>query len=33
MWLIFAMDNPVAGLIKLVPKPFYTLQEQLHSYK
>jgi len=32
MWLIFAMDNPIAGLIKLVPKPFYVLQEQLHSY-
>jgi hypothetical protein len=30
MWLIFALDRPEAGLIKLSQEPFITLQQQLH---
>lgn len=31
MWLIFAIDRPEAGIVKLNPAPLFTLQEQLHK--
>jgi len=30
MWLIFALDHPEAGLIKISDAPLMTLQQQLH---
>lgn len=30
MWLVFALDQPEAGIIKVNQAPLYTLQEQLH---
>jgi ABC-type multidrug transport system fused ATPase/permease subunit len=32
LWLIFALDHPEAGLIKLNEAPLITLQEQLHRH-
>lgn len=30
MWLVFALDNPETGLIKISDAPLMTLQQQLH---
>lgn len=31
MWLVFALDNPEAGIIKITETPLITLQQQLHQ--